>query len=476
MERVNSLQAINHFKKKEKVFGQFWTPKEVVDFILDFILLNRDKRENAIDPACGDGAFLEGLIERKFKNVVGIDVDASVIASIPAHVKNKVKIINTDGLLFEEKNKFDVVVSNPPFSAKYGRIQNTDILSLFELGENTKSQAIEILFLEKFIRLASEDGIIGVILPFGIISNNNLKKIREFLLKRTKILCIISLPRYIFNGNTSTSSKTCILFLQKKKLNTKYKIFMSITNKLGELKEVLELFKKKHSKGRLAFWTEIEDDNLTPEYYNPEYFETIKELFNSKFKVEKLKSLINEIFCGRTEYGSKRIFSSKGIPFISAKTVTNLGIDFSKERKFVSRSTPMFKEKSLVRKEDLLFVRVGVGCIGRTAVVTSEDECGVVDDWIYIIRPNELLSPYYLSFYLQSRFGKIQLERIKRGVGTVTIPQSSLREIFIPIFSEQKTFKELYLKMRKAYKERKIDKAMGFHNEAVNIIEKAIKG
>ena len=32
---------------------------------------------------------------------------------------------------------------------------------------------------------------------------------------------------------------------------------------------------------------------------------------------------------------------------------------------------------------DLVFVRVGVGCIGRAAVITSENEKGIADDWIY---------------------------------------------------------------------------------------------
>lgn len=349
MVKINSQQALNHFSKKEKVWGQFFTPKEVADFIIDFILLNRKKEEKAIDPACGVGVFLEGLIERNFKEVVGIDVDKKVVDSIPQKIKKKAKIINMDGFLFEHENQFDVVVSNPPFSAKYGRVQDENILSIFELERNAKSQAIEILFLEKFIKLTSEGGIIGVVLPFGIISNNNLKAVRKYLFEKTKILGVISLPRFIFNGNASTSSKTCILFLQKGRTKGKYKVFMSIVKKLDELKEVLDLYAKKKEKKDLAFWAEIEGDNLTPEFYNPKYKEVEKEL--QCFKVYKLKELITEMFCGRTEYGSKRVFSNKGIPFISAKVITNFGIDFSNDRKFISKDSKMFKPRSLVKKE-----------------------------------------------------------------------------------------------------------------------------
>jgi hypothetical protein len=71
---------------------------------------------------------------------------------------------------------------------------------------------------------------------------------------------------------------------------------------------VLELYAKKEEKKDLAFWTEIEGDNLTPEFYNPKYKEVELELQCSPFKVYKLKELITEMFCGRTEYGSKRVF------------------------------------------------------------------------------------------------------------------------------------------------------------------------
>lgn len=477
MVEINGRQALNHFSKKEKVLGQFFTPIEVVDFILNFILMNQNKREKAIDPTCGDGVFLNGLIEKNFKEIIGVDIDTSVVASISKSnkIKNKSKIIDADGLFYEPENYFNVVVSNPPFSAKYGRIQNKDILSCFELGKNTHSQAIEILFLEKFVRLASENGIIGVVLPFGIISNNNLKSVRKFILKNTKVLGIVSLPRFIFNSNASTSSKTCLLFLQKKKIIKKYKIFMSIIRELRELKKALDYFIKRKEKKDLAFWVEIEDDNLTPEFYNPEFRKAEKELFDCPFEVQKLKYLIDEMFCGRTEYGSKRSFSKEGIPFISAKTITNFGIDFSKDRKFISQNSIMYKSKSLVKKNDLIFVRVGVGCIGRTAVITSADQYGAVDDWCYVIRTKKNLSPYFLAFYLQSKYGKIQLERIKKGVGTVTIPQSSLKEIFVPIFEDQEIFKNLYLKMTKAYRNGSMNESQKFFKEAIKTIEEAIK-
>ena len=284
----NNRQALQHFSKREKVLGQFFTPGEVANFILDFILLHRSEKAKAIDPACGEGIFLKGLIDRNFEEIVGVDVDRNVAASILPEVKSKVQIINADGLLYKGENQFDIIVSNPPFSAKYGRVKNRDILSRFELGRGARSRAVEILFVEKFVHLASRNGIIGVVLPSGIISNHNLKTVRKYLLQRTKILGVISLPRFIFNGMVSTSSKTCVLFLQKKEITKPYKVFMSVVTRLEQLKDVIGLFAQRKEKGGVAFWTEIEGDILAPQFYNPTYKKVEKELINSPFEVKKM--------------------------------------------------------------------------------------------------------------------------------------------------------------------------------------------
>jgi len=472
METTNSNQEQNHFSKKEKILGQFFTPKEVVNFILDFVELNQNKRDKAIDPACGDGIFLSGLIEKGFEEVIGIDIDKEVIKSIPEDIKSSAIILNKDGLLDNLENTFDAVVGNPPFSAKYGRAEDKKVLSQFVFGRNRRSQAIEILFLERFIQMASEEGFIGIILPYGVISNTNLKFIRAYLFKNTQILGVISLPRFIFNGSLSTSSKTCILFLKKCKAENK-RIFMSMVGTLDELNEILYLYAQKKEKNNLAFWTEPQDNSLAPEFYNPEIKKIEEDLKKSSFKIEKLKNLITDMFCGRTEYGEKREFSTEGIPFISAKVVTNFGLDFERDKKFVPKNSCMFKKTAVVRKNDLIFVRVGVGCVGKTSV-TSDDERGIVDDWSYVIRTGGELSPHFLAFYLHSKYGKAQIERIKRGVGTVTVPQSLLKEILVPMFENQDEFKYLHLAMRENYKRGNIEKAKEIFDNAVETIEDKI--
>ena len=234
------------------------------------------------------------LRSQDVKHTLGIDVDLNILKFIPKNLRDKIIIQNALYCTGFE-GKCDVVVGNPPFSAKFGKVTDKKILSKFKLGSNRKSQALEILFLEKFIELARENGIIGIILPFGIFANTQLSYVRNFIIQHLKIIAVISLPRNTF---PKTTSKTCILIGKKKKHNGT--VLMAKIEKVGDLFNIkFELFS-------------IEDNILYPEYY-------INRRLKSPFKLGD----IVDIRSGATEYGSKRFFVKSGI-FISAKVVTDL--------------------------------------------------------------------------------------------------------------------------------------------------------
>ncbi|MGC8843783.1 MAG: N-6 DNA methylase, partial [bacterium] len=379
-----SNQAQKHFFKKDKVKGQFFTPPEVADFIVSLAAKYVSSQEKtACDPACGDGVFLSSLLKHGFLPF-GVDIDEDILNSLPNGIKKFAS--KGDGLLLNEDRKFALVVGNPPFSAKYGRVRG-EILKNFDLGRGP-SQAIEILFLEKFVRLCKDGGVIGIILPHGIFSDTRLSYVREFIKSHLMIIAIVSLPRNIFKGRESrTSSKTCILLAKKERKSFPQEVLFA------SIMSPEELATNDIKRKTFAFPEEF----LYPEFYlqrNP--------LLEN---LPKLKQFNIEIIQGKAKYGEERKFSPQGIPFISAKVVTPLGIDFSRDKKFVQQGSSMDCEKAYTKVGDVLFVRVGVGCIGRTAVVTNENEVGIADDWIYIIRiKDNRLSPYFLALWLQTTF------------------------------------------------------------------------
>ncbi len=456
-EVLISEQAKKHFKRKDKVLGQFWTPQEVVDFIVSFASKYIENNTGiGCDPACGDGVFLRSLRKEGFKPF-GVDIDPSIEKFLDDDLKQYVQISN--GLELKEENRFDIVVGNPPFSSKYGRVRGA-ILKKFDLGKGKKSQAIEILFLEKFIKLCKPGGMIGIILPHGIFSGIKQSYVRDYIKRNLTIIAIFSLPRNIFR-NGKTTSKTCILIGKKTKSTEKREILFGVLKNLEEIKD------KRFEKAIRHFPNEF----LYPEFYldrNP-----------ILSKLPKLKEFYVEIKQGRTKYGKERKFSKKGIPFIFAKTIMPYGIDFSRDKKFVQPDSPMDYKNAHVEIEDIVFVRVGVGCIGRAAVITSEEEKGIADDWVYILRVKDnRLSPYYLVFWLLTPTIQQEIRRLARGVGTITIPISLLEEIPIlpPHQNELSWYKKIYSEMINEKRKGNVRKAIQIKDEVCNKLEELMEG
>lgn len=429
---VGLRQREKHFLRHEKIHGQFLTPYKVAEFTVRFALLNTDGRFLGIDPACGDGMFLKALVEAGIDGIeenVGVDIDPRILNGLPLELTGRVKTLVADALqpLPFTESSADIAVGNPPFSAKYGRVSDAATLQGFELGRGRKSQAIEILFLERFLQLASPLGVVGMILPHGVFSVLPLRYVRTFVTQAATVLGVVSLPRRIFaNG---TTSKTCILFLQKRRHQTK--TFMGIARHLDDLPLLLKAYAEhQEAESPPAFWVDLHPDSFDPELY---WLSRANRLsFKPGLRVQALGELLTEMRCGGTEYGEKREFALQGIPFISAKTVTPLGVDLSRSQKHVAPNSAMDKRRAYVEPGDVVFVRVGVGCSGRVAVVPDGLEKGIADDWIYIMRTQKI-SPYYLALFLQSELGRCQVNPLKRGVGTVTIPQRLLKNVLVPI-------------------------------------------
>ncbi|MGQ9462683.1 MAG: hypothetical protein ACUVTP_07980 [Candidatus Fervidibacter sp.] len=67
----------------------------------------------------------------------------------------------------------------------------------------------------------------------------------------------------------------------------------------------------------------------------------------------------------------------------------------------------------------------------------QEDEIGIADDYIYILRFRPNLLPEFFVLYAKTRFFIQQIDRFKRGTGTVTVPQRLLRRVLVPLLPLQ---------------------------------------
>lgn len=111
----------------------------------------------------------------------------------------------------EVNGKFDVVVSNPPFSVDLDTQTQREVKHAFIFGDKKNS---ENLFIERYYQLLKEGGRLGVVLPESVFDTTENKYIRLFLFKYFNIKAVVSLPQITFEPFTST--KTSLLFAQKK--------------------------------------------------------------------------------------------------------------------------------------------------------------------------------------------------------------------------------------------------------------------
>lgn len=444
-------------QRNRKDHNQYFTPEFAVEKALS--LIPEIKVKYIIDPAVGNGVFLE-MASKKWKRakLFGIDIDKGVVSEL-----NKSNLSNSflacgDSLSQEawqlpeiqkviSKGSFDLVVGNPPFSSWFHRVEAKEILSNFELAKNNgdlkTSQAIEILFLEIFIKLARERGFIIIVLPDGILSNPQYQYVREFILRKTKVLHIISLPRNVFE---ETSAKTSVLILQRQEVNiSNYYANLYDLEKTGKINNTVKVSGKDLIK-RMDYY-----------YHHNLQKSSLHELIDSGVALKQLKEFVVYCKTGKTLYGKEREFSDKGLTFLHATNITEVGIDYiRKDKRFIDPSGKMNFPTAYAKVGDVLFVRVGVGCAGRVAIVDDKEDEGVATDYIHILRVKDI-NPYFLTVYLKTRFGKESINLLKHGVGTVSINKTDLLSIPIPIVDEriqvevEKRYKNILAKYRQTF-------------------------
>lgn len=114
--------------------------------------------------------------------------------------------------------KFDVVLTNPPFA---GEIRDRDLLKNYKLaqpalarsGKKGAKEERDVLFIERVLHLLKPGGRAAVVLPQGKFNNSSLAFIREWILRRARLLAVVGLHPNTFKPHTGT--KTSVLFVQK---------------------------------------------------------------------------------------------------------------------------------------------------------------------------------------------------------------------------------------------------------------------
>jgi type I restriction enzyme M protein len=382
--------------------------------------------QRVIDPSCGDGSFLR--VALKTLELHGCEIDPQY-ASVAKPLVTSKRFFEGDALtgLVALWGTFDLAIGNPPFSAQTSLERRSEVLQGFDLGAGRTSQCLEVLFLELFLKLAKTNGRIAIILPDGPLSNKPFKYVRDWLLCRAQVEAIISLPRGIFNG---TTAKTNILIAQKRPIAAQpYRdaTLLLECKELGDLKPVrLGEWEKMDSRWKKVVLTEEAD-------WRPEALGGGRR--TSDAKTVRLGDVFR-LRTGYALYGNKREFfeepNQERVLLLRAKNLApEGGLRLDRNCAYISNAGEMFCEQSAVRPGEILFVRVGAGCYGRTALVPP-GLTAQADDWIHVLTPLTEMDNAGLVEWFNCEVGRSEVRRLAKGVGTLSVSKSSLAELRIP--------------------------------------------
>lgn len=485
--------------------GQYFTPRTVVNFMVDF--MNPQINDIIFDPACGSGGFLIATItyllkkqNLKTKNKLNKDIDNMLVLSnfIHKHIygmeineftartallnlllystppinifcDNSLTSFQKTTSLMALPNKISLILTNPPFG---GVVRDANDLKAYQLGHERETQKTEILFIEFCLKILHKNGKIGMVLPDSILTNSSLQYVRDYIIQHARILSIISLPSHAFNL-TGASVKASLVFLQKlEKIPHDYPILMINCQHIGydalgnpdsnDLDRILQQQGNNPSLSGYLTIGKVVPCSQIQKNFSPAQFDQTNEKEdrgeNTNNGSKKLDDLTQgNIFPGKTLPRSK--YSTEGIKILKVRDLTGKGIDWDNaERGFVDKNFFDKYQSIQLQVGDILFISSAhhKRYIGeKIDIIDSIPERfnkGVLcTGEILVVRVDpQQIDPYYVWFFLRSPQGFNAIQSCIRGQ-TAHIYSKDIKQIRIPILSKAKM--QLFMKQIDDFKQ-----------------------
>lgn len=209
--------------------GEFYTPRAIIKTIVEYV--NPTIWETVYDGALGSGGFLiEAYEHMKQKETSTKDMQMlkqntffgnektplayimwvmnMILHGIDNPNITKQNTLTQDIRSIEEKDRFDIILANPPFGWK----EKEQIQANFPI----KTTSTEMLFMQHFMKKLKLNGRVGIVVPEWVLFNtsNAFKDIKKLILQDFNLHTIVSLPAWVFLPYSGV--KTNIIFFDRK--------------------------------------------------------------------------------------------------------------------------------------------------------------------------------------------------------------------------------------------------------------------
>jgi type I restriction-modification system DNA methylase subunit len=454
----DSYEEVIQYIMTGKVLGQFFTPLLIKKFMVGLIdpqIFPNGKIESCCDPTMGTGGFLIEyirIIQEKAK-LNDISLDWQFIKNCGLYGKElepdtyQLAISNmliSTGHMFEKLDrgdsirepitqKFDIILSNPPFGIKG--------LKYDDFNSDLKDQYVPIktdnavsLFIQAIIFMLKIGGKCAIVLPDGkdlfTKTNTTLVAVREYLMKTCDLKEIYLLPSGIFEH---TTIKTCVFYFVKRR----------------EGSDALRIKTQKKTSREYEFSKTLITKNVQFYDYNP--YENVKNLL-ADVPIEKIAS--NSYSLNYSDYLRDdaeeeqyengiivktlgELFKLNGNGKTNSKDITNTG-EYPFYKASCNNPSGTHNTFDFDGIEYLLIIKSGGSSskpisdsygIGKVFEVRGKCAANIA---VFQLLPKTNNNFKYLSYYLKSIQNKIQ-GLAKYCTNNGNIDMKELMEIKIPI-------------------------------------------
>ncbi|WP_034763696.1 type I restriction-modification system subunit M [Rossellomorea vietnamensis] len=222
-----------------KKAGEFYTPQQVSKIIAKIVTAGKSDIKSVYDPTCGSGSLLLRVAkEANVRKFYGQELTATtynlarmnMLLHDVSYQNFDLKNGNTLKEPYHVDMRFEAVVANPPYSAKWsGDTKFLDDERFSAYGKLAPKSKADYAFVQHMIHQLDDNGTMAVVLPHGVLFRGASEGvIRKYLIEEKNYLdAVIGLPANVFFG---TSIPTCILVFKKCRESDDNVLFIDASN------------------------------------------------------------------------------------------------------------------------------------------------------------------------------------------------------------------------------------------------------
>lgn len=283
-----------------KKAGEFYTPQQVSKILAKIVTLDKKRLKSVYDPTCGSGSLLLRVAkEAEVSDFYGQELNRTTynlarMNMILHDVHFSHFDIRQEDTLEHPQHlemRFDAVVANPPFSAKWKGKENplneTDD-RFSQYGRIAPSTKADFAFVQHMIYQLNDSGTMAIVLPHGVLFRGAAEgEIREYMIREQNYLdAVIGLPANLFYG---TSIPASILVFKKCRVHDDNILFIDASNefeKVGNqnaltnahVEKIIEAYQKRENINKYAYVASLSEVRENDYNLNiPRYVDTFEE-------------------------------------------------------------------------------------------------------------------------------------------------------------------------------------------------------